>query len=189
MRPGLTSLSALSPMLIRSIPSLKQVLQTYGGGSPVRLPELNMKTTEEDNTPVNPHTGVFLLPVRVYYQDTDAGGVVYHSTYLNFMERARYEWLREAGFDIHSLVQIYKVIFMIRSLSIEYFKPALLDDLLHVSAQAIEFGRSRITVSQHILRDTVMLASATVQAVCVEADSLKPISIPVQLRQKLEKLP
>ena len=91
---------------------------------------------------------VFSLPIRVYYQDTDAGGVVYHSTYLNFLERARYEWLRELGFDVHSLIQVHKVIFMIRSLSIEYFKPALLDDLLHITAQPAELGRSQITISQ-----------------------------------------
>src|SRR5688500_20282029 len=107
-----------------------------------------MKSTEADKFAVNSSKSPFSLPVRVYYQDTDAGGVVYHSTYLNFMERARYEWLRELGFDIPSLIQIHKVIFMIRSLSIEYLKPALLDDLLHVSAQATELGRSRITISQ-----------------------------------------
>jgi acyl-CoA thioester hydrolase len=130
----------------------------------------------------------FTLPVRVYYQDTDAGGVVYHSTYLDFLERARYEWLRELGFDIHSLVQIHKVIFMVRSLSIEYFKPALLDDLLNVSVQAAEMGRSRITISQHVLRGTTLLANATVQAVCVEAESLRPVSVPVPLRHKLGSL-
>ena len=95
----------------------------------------------------------FILPVRVYYQDTDAGGVVYHSTYLNFMERARYEWLRELELDINSLIQVHKVVFMVRSLNIEYFKPALLDDLLHVTVQATELGRTRITLSQHVLRD------------------------------------
>jgi acyl-CoA thioester hydrolase len=128
---------------------------------------------------------IFTLPVRVYYQDTDAGGVVYHSTYLDFMERARYEWLRELGFDIHSLVQVHKVVFMVRSLSIEYFKPALLDDLLHITAQAAELGRSRITISQHVLRGTTLLAKATVQAVCVGAESLRPVSVPAPLRQKL----
>ncbi len=131
---------------------------------------------------------IFTLPVRVYYQDTDAGGVVYHSTYLDFMERARYEWLRDMGFDIHSLVQVHKVIFMVRSLNIEYFKPALLDDLLHITAQAAEIGRSRITLSQHVLRGGVTLVSATVHAVCVGADSLKPVSVPVPLRHKLGKL-
>ncbi|MEP6606308.1 MAG: tol-pal system-associated acyl-CoA thioesterase [Nitrosospira sp.] len=134
-----------------------------------------------------PHS-IFTLPVRVYYQDTDAGGVVYHSTYLDFMERARYEWLREMGFDIHSLVRVHKVIFMVRSLNIEYFKPALLDDLLHITAQAAEIGRSRITLSQHVLRGGVTLVSATVHAVCVGADSLKPVSVPAPLRHKLGKL-
>ncbi len=131
---------------------------------------------------------IFTLPVRVYYQDTDAGGVVYHSTYLDFMERARYEWLRDMGFDIHSLVQVHKVIFMVRSLNIEYFKPALLDDLLHITAQAAEIGRSRITLSQHVRRGGVTLVSATVHAVCVGADSLKPVSVPAPLRHKLGKL-
>ena len=130
----------------------------------------------------------FTLPVRIYYQDTDAGGVVYHSTYLDFMERARYEWLRELGFDVHSLIQTHKVIFMIRSLNIEYFKPALLDDLLQVAVQPLELGRSRIALSQHVLRGAVTLVSATVHAVCVGADSLKPVSVPVPLRHKLGKL-
>lgn len=130
----------------------------------------------------------FTLPVRVYYQDTDAGGVVYHSTYLDFLERARYEWLRDLGFDIHSLVQIHKVIFMVRSLSIEYFKPALLDDLLTVTVQAAEIGRSRITISQHVLRGTALLVSATVQAVCVGNESRRPVSVPVPLRHKLGNL-
>ncbi|WP_293006709.1 YbgC/FadM family acyl-CoA thioesterase, partial [Nitrosomonas sp.] len=66
-------------------------------------------------------TNYFSLPVRVYYQDTDAGGVVYHSTYLNFMERARYEWLRELGFNANTLVATSKVLFMIRSIEVEYF--------------------------------------------------------------------
>jgi acyl-CoA thioester hydrolase len=131
-----------------------------------------------------PHPN-FALPVRVYYQDTDAGGVVYHSTYLDFLERARYEWLRDLGFDINSLVQVHKVIFMVRSLSIEYFKPALLDDLLYVTVQAADLGRSRITISQHVLRGTTLLVNATVQAVCVGAESLRPVSVPMPLRHKL----
>ena len=148
-----------------------------------------MKSTEADKCVVNSDKSPFSLPVRVYYQDTDAGGVVYHSTYLDYMERARYEWLRELGFDIHSLVQVHKVVFMIRSLSIEYLKPALLDDLLHVSAQATELGRSRITISQQVLRGTATLVNATVQAVCVGSDNLKLVSVPAPLRHKLEKLP
>ena len=130
----------------------------------------------------------FIFPVRVYYQDTDAGGVVYHSTYLNFMERARYEWLRELELDINSLIKVHKIVFMIRSLNIEYFKPALLDDLLHVTVQATELGRTRIAISQQILRDHVTLASATTQVVCVGADTLKLVSLPEPLRHKFGNL-
>lgn len=130
---------------------------------------------------------VFIHPVRVYYQDTDTGGVVYHASYLDFMERARYEWLRELGFTVDAMIQSHSMIFLIRSLSIEYFKPALLDDLLDVTVQVREVGRSQITLQQHVLREQNTLVSATVHAVCVGADALKPISIPVPLRQKIEK--
>lgn len=130
---------------------------------------------------------IYSCPVRVYYQDTDTGGVVYHATYLNFMERARYEWLREMGFPVNSLIQDHKIIFMVRSLNIEYFKPALLDDLLHVTVQVTEIGRSRITLFQQVLRDHVMLVSAVIHAVCVGVDNLKPVGVPMPLRQKIEK--
>src|SRR4030066_1031407 len=108
-----------------------------------------------------------LLSIRVYYQDTDAGGVVYHSTYLDFMERARYEWLRELGFNVNSLIETHKMLFMVRSLEIEYFKPAVLDDLLNVPVTVTEIGRSRITLSQEILCNHVKLVSATIHGVCV----------------------
>jgi|LNFM01.2.fsa_nt_gb acyl-CoA thioester hydrolase len=129
----------------------------------------------------------FSLPVRVYYQDTDAGGVVYHSTYLNFMERARYEWLRALEFNVNSLTEIHKILFMVRSLEIEYFKPAILDDLLNVTVAVAEIGRSRITLSQEILCNHVKLVSATIHVVCVGAEKLKPVSIPVPLREKIGK--
>ncbi|SFE13445.1 tol-pal system-associated acyl-CoA thioesterase [Nitrosomonas sp. Nm166] len=129
----------------------------------------------------------FSFPVRVYYQDTDAGGVVYHSTYLNFMERARYEWLRELGFDVNSLIEIHQILFMVRSLEIEYFKPAVLDDLLYVTVAITEVGRSRIILSQEILCRYIKLVSATIHVVCVGTGTLKPVSIPVPLREKIGK--
>lgn len=129
----------------------------------------------------------FSLPVRVYYQDTDAGGVVYHSTHLNFMERARYEWLRELGFNVNSLIEVHRMLFMVRSLEIEYFKPAVLDDLLNVTVAVTEVGRSRITLSQEILCSHVKLVSATIHVVCVGTETLKPVSIPVPLREKIGK--
>ena len=129
----------------------------------------------------------YSLPVRVYYQDTDAGGVVYHSTYLNFMERARYEWLRELGFNANALIEIHQVLFMVRSLEIEYFKPAVLDDLLQVTVAVTDMGRSRITLSQEILRNQIKLVYATIHVVCVGTERLKPVSIPVPLREKIGK--
>ncbi|MDH5479630.1 MAG: tol-pal system-associated acyl-CoA thioesterase [Nitrosomonas sp.] len=129
----------------------------------------------------------FLLPVRVYYQDTDAGGVVYHSTHLNFMERARYEWLRELGFNVHVLSDVHKMLFMVRSLEIEYFKPAVLDDLLHITVDVANVGRSRITIAQEIWCKQTKLVSATIHVVCVGSETLKPVSIPTALREKIGK--
>ena len=129
----------------------------------------------------------FSLPIRVYYQDTDAGGVVYHSTYLNFMERARYEWLRALGFNMNALMQVHKILFMVRSIEIEYFKPALLDDLLNVTVTITGIGRSRIAVFQEIICNHVKLVSATIHVVCVGAETLKPVRIPAPLREKIGK--
>ncbi len=130
----------------------------------------------------------FSLPVRVYYQDTDAGGVVYHSTYLNFMERARYEWLRALGFNVHSMVEVHNMLFMVRSLEVEYLKPAILDNLLHVSVAVTEVGRSRIALFQEIICNHVKLVSATIQVLCDGVDTLKPVRIPAPLREKIGKV-
>lgn len=130
---------------------------------------------------------VFNFPVRVYYQDTDTGGVVYHASYLNFMERARYEWLRELGFGVDAMIQSHRTIFLIRSLNIEYFKPAVLDDLLNVTVQVAEVGRSRIALQQQVMREQGTLASATVHVVCVGMDTFRPTGLPLPLRQKIGK--
>ena len=128
----------------------------------------------------------FSLPTRVYYQDTDAGGVVYHATHLHFLERARYEWLRELGYDVHELLNTHKLQFMVRSLEIEYFKPAILDDLLHITVEVVDMGRSRITLAQEILCNQTTLVKATIHVVCVDTDTLKPVRIPINLREKIE---
>ena len=127
----------------------------------------------------------FSLPVRVYYQDTDAGGGVYHATHLHFLERARYEWLRELGFTANSLIENHDVLFMIRSLEIEYSKPATLDNLLSVTVKVTHVGRSRITLFQEILLENIKLVSATIHVVCVGVATLKPVSLPMPLREKI----
>ena len=129
---------------------------------------------------------VFVLPVRVYFQDTDAGGVVYHASYVNFMERARTEWLRTHGYSNAGLMKEFGVVFVVRSLKLDYLKPALLDDLLNVTAQIKEIGRSRLNLLQSVLRGDELLTEAEVHLVCVSLEGFKPVSVPEVLRQRLK---
>jgi acyl-CoA thioester hydrolase len=130
---------------------------------------------------------IFSLPVRVYFQDTDAGGVVYHANYLNFMERARTEWLRSHGYSNAGLMKEFGMVFVVRSMKLDYLKPALLDDSLDVTAQIKDIGRSRLTLTQSILRRDEVLTEAEVHLVCVSLASFKPASVPEVLRMQLEK--
>jgi acyl-CoA thioester hydrolase len=125
---------------------------------------------------------IFSLPIRVYFQDTDAGGVVYHASYLNFMERARTEWLRTHGYSNAGLMKEFGLVFVVRSLKLDYLKPALLDDLLDVTAQIKDIGRSRISLLQTVRRGAEVLTEAEVHLVCVSLESFKPVSVPEVLR-------
>ncbi len=127
---------------------------------------------------------VFSLPVRVYFQDTDAGGVVYHADYLNFMERSRTEWLRAHGYSNADLMKKFGVVFVVRSMKLDYLKPALLDDALDVTVQIKDIGRSRITLLQSVRRGTEVLTEAEVHMVCVSLESFKPVSVPEILRKQ-----
>ena len=134
---------------------------------------------------MNKRTHVYILPIRVYFQDTDAGGVVYHASYVNFMERARTEWLREHhGYSNAGLMKEFGVVFMVRSLKLDYLKPALLDDLLSVTAQIKEVGRSRVVLQQNVLRHEEVLVEAEIHLVCVTVDNFKPVSVPQALREQ-----
>jgi len=127
---------------------------------------------------------MFSWPVRVYFQDTDAGGVVYHASYVNFMERARTEWLRTFGYSNAGLMQQLGVVFVVRSMKLDYLKPALLDDLLTVTAQVKEIGRSRITLVQTVMRSDELLTQGEVHLVCVNVDTFKPVSVPDVLKKQ-----
>ena len=127
---------------------------------------------------------VFSLPVRVYFQDTDAGGVVYHANYLNFMERARTEWLRTYGHSNTGLMEEFGMVFVMRSVKLDYLKPALLDDALDVTAQIKDIGRSRLTLLQTVRRGDELLTEAEVHLVCVSLESFKPVSVPEILRKQ-----
>jgi len=126
----------------------------------------------------------FSLPVRVYFQDTDAGGVVYHASYVNFMERARTEWLRTHGYSNAWLMKEFGVVFVVRTLKLDYFKPALLDDLLNVTAQIKDIGRSRLNLLQSVRRDGEVLTEGEVHLVCVSVEGFKPVSVPEVLRKQ-----
>ncbi len=129
---------------------------------------------------------MFVFPVRVYYEDTDAGGVVYHSRYLNFMERARTEWLRASGFAQGALKQQEQVLFVVHSMQLQFKKPARLDDELEVFSQLMEMGRGSFSCRQQIMRDETVLIEAQVKVACVDADSFKPTGIPARIKIALE---
>lgn len=127
---------------------------------------------------------IFSLPVRVYYQDTDAGGVAYHANYVNFMERSRTEWLRTFGYSNAAMMKELGVMFVVRSIKVDYLRPALLDDMLSVTAKIKEVGRSRVVLDQTILRGEELLTEGQVHLVCVDVKTFKPVSVPEVLRKQ-----
>ena len=129
----------------------------------------------------------FNWAIRVYYEDTDAGGVVYHSQYLNFLERARTEWLRHFGFEHASLRENEAVIFVVHSINIQFKKSAKLDDLLTISSQVAEIGRASFEFLQIISLNQQTLIQAQVRLACVDAISFKPKPFPQPILLKLKK--
>ena len=130
---------------------------------------------------------VFEWPVRVYYEDTDAGGVVYYANYLKFMERARTEWLRELGFGQETLMREAGILFAVRQLTIDYILPARFDDALVVDVGIDSLSKVSMSFRQRILRapDTV-LSVATVKVVCLDKVTFRPTAIPANIREKLQ---
>ena len=128
----------------------------------------------------------FTWPIRVYYEDTDSGGVVYHSNYLNFMERARTEWLRALGFEQTQLKDQHCLIILIHSLSMKFRKPAYFNDMLAVRCELSKIGRSSLIMQQSISRDGLVLIEAQVKAAFVDAVSFKPIGVPSEMRHKIQ---
>ena len=131
---------------------------------------------------------VFTLPVRVYFEDTDAGGVVYYANYLKYLERCRTEWLRRDGHQQGELLREASIAFVVRSISADYLKPARLDDLLSVSMEVTRITRAQIFFRQSIRRGDEELLTAQVQVVCVNPAQMKIVSIPTLLRTQLEAI-
>ena len=115
---------------------------------------------------------------RVYWEDTDAGGVVYYANYLRFMERGRSDWLRALGIDQRALREQHGLQFAVASVSVDFLRPALLDDEITVTAELQRLGGATIEFEQKIWRADVQLIDARTRIACLASDSLKPRAIP-----------
>jgi acyl-CoA thioester hydrolase len=142
---------------------------------------------------------MFTLPVRVYWEDTDAGGIVFYANYLKFMERARTEWLRSCGVSQHTLKELTGGMFVVTQTQLKYLQAARLDDLLQVSVQVLETGRASLSISQEIRRQSTsslrkplsnqeslpLVCHGTIGIAWVHAGTLKPGRIPTSVMEVL----
>ena len=130
----------------------------------------------------------FSLPIRIYFEDTDSGGVVYHSNYLKFMERARTEWLRALGIDQRLLKQDSHIMFVVHRIDIQFKLPARFNDDLIVKSELKDIGSSKIEFRQMIYRNDEMLIDASVDIACIDSEKFKPVRIPPTIKQTMESL-
>lgn len=133
-----------------------------------------------------PPPGAFTWPVRVYYEDTDAGGVVYHAAYLRFFERARTEWLRARGFGQRRLRDEAGIVFVVRHMEVDFFAPARFDDELAVSVHGVRVRGASFGLQQGIKCGDALLCRATVRVACVDAFEFVPRPLPVDIRNAME---
>jgi acyl-CoA thioester hydrolase len=129
---------------------------------------------------------VFEWSIRVYWEDTDAGGVVFYANYLKFFERVRTEWLRSLGVDQSRMQREHGAIFVVADTQVRYFAPARLDDELRVTARLISKGRASLGIEQHALRGSQLLAQGHIRIGCVEQSSFKPTRVPGFILDKLQ---
>ena len=129
---------------------------------------------------------IFEWIARVYFEDTDSGGVVYHANYLKFMERARTEWLRKLGLNQIKLKQEDKVMFVVRKIDIQYKIPARFNDELLIQTDCVKTTDYSIMLKQNILRDNQIITEGNVEIVCINSDLFKPVRIPKKAKQLME---
>lgn len=128
---------------------------------------------------------IFHWPIRVYYEDTDAGGVVFYANYLSFFERARTEMLRSQGFEQDQLINEQQLIFVVRSVQVDYIKPARFNDSLEVSAEVVLAKKVSLNFEQRITRNKELLCNGKIRIACLDTITMKPKIIPDTLIQKL----
>ena len=151
-------------------------------------PALSRREREQEKTPI------FQWPLRVYWEDTDAGGIVFYANYLKFFERSRTEWLRSLGIEQQSLKDSTGCLFVVTETTLRYHRPARLDDELIVTTSMIETGRASMTVEQQALltkehigiSQPALLCEGTVRIGCVDSASLRPRRIPSSILDRLK---
>lgn len=129
---------------------------------------------------------IFTYPIRVYYEDTDAGGVVYHARYLHFFERARTEYLRQLGFSQQILLAEMQLAFVVKTMEIDYCYPARLDDLLLVETLVEEVKGATIRFMQTLKRNETILCKSAVKVACVDLGKMKPVAIPAGIKAEFQ---
>ncbi|HDR8955639.1 MULTISPECIES: tol-pal system-associated acyl-CoA thioesterase [Burkholderia] len=131
----------------------------------------------------------FIWPVRVYYEDTDAGGIVFYANYLKFFERARTEWLRACGIDQRQLADDTGAIFIVRSTSVDYRAPARLDDALAITSRPARIGRASVEFTQEAWRGDTLLVAGHIRLGCVDRSGIRPAAIPPVVLDALQRGP
>ncbi|MBL8310367.1 MAG: tol-pal system-associated acyl-CoA thioesterase [Burkholderiales bacterium] len=128
----------------------------------------------------------YQINIRVYYEDTDVGGVVYYANYLRYIERARSDWLRDAGFELDLIQRDEGAVFVVRRVEADYVQPATLGNWLTVTAEPVDVGASRMLIRQRITRDGELLFSAIVTVAYIAADLSGPLRMPKAMRELLK---
>ena len=128
---------------------------------------------------------VFTWTVRVYYEDTDAGGIVYYANYLKFFERARTEWLRSLGIHQQTLLDEESAVFVVRSAAVEYLSSARQDDEITLKLSVEKLGRASVQFAQQAWRGETLLSTADVKVGCVDAQTMRPRSLPASTAAKM----
>ena len=135
-----------------------------------------------------PKPNAFSIPVRVYYEDTDAGGVVYYANYLKFCERARTDWLRQTGFGQFQLAEEQGLVFVVRSVRADYLLAAVLDDMLEVVTTIGKLGHASVTFHQKVLREGVTIFDAQIVIACIDRHKKRAVPIPPAVREQFATL-
>jgi acyl-CoA thioester hydrolase len=136
-------------------------------------------------TDPGPQDKAFRWPLRIYWEDTDAGGVVFYANYLKFFERARTEWLRGLGFSQQAMREADGAIFVVSDTAVQYRQPARLDDELSVTVVLVEAGRASLVLQQQAWRGATLLAEGRIRIGCVDAGNFRPRRIPNAILERL----